>query len=80
MGTPFHYLVALLCGVTLIAGRMNPVPRPTLGIRVLLSKSCAPRDEFIRRDVVVRDLPGGRLWLNNQLLRESVVRSKVQTR
>ena len=78
METPFHYLAALLCVATLIVGRVNADPRPTMGVRVLLSKRCAPGDEFIRRDVVVRDLPGGRLWLNGRLLRESVVRSKVQ--
>ena len=78
MGIPFHYIAALLCVVTVLGGRVNPVSRPTWGIRVLLSKSCTPGDEFIRRDVVVRYLPDGRLSLNDQLLREGVVRSNVQ--
>ena len=44
------------------------------------SRRRAPLEmKIIRRDLVVRDLPGGRLWLNDQLLDENVVRSNVQT-
>ena len=65
--------------VTLSVGRVDSDRRPKVGVHVLLAKPCAAEDEFIRRDLVVRDLPGRRLWLNDQLLDESVVRSNVQT-
>jgi 3-deoxy-D-manno-octulosonic-acid transferase len=79
MGTPFHYIAALICVVTLSVGRVDSDRRSKLGVHVLLAKPCAAGDEFIRRDLVVRDLPDGRLWLNDRPLDESAVRSNVQT-
>jgi len=61
-----------------MVGRVDPGRKPKLGIHVLLAKPCAAGDEFIRGDLVARDLPSGSLWLNDQLLDESVVRSNVQ--
>jgi biopolymer transport protein ExbD len=76
-GLPVH-LVALSCVIGLISANDRVASKPSTGIAVLLPHACNSSDE--RRDLVVRYLPGGKLWLNEESLKEDALRSRVQER
>jgi len=68
----------LLCAVCLVPGESDAATKSDVGYNVLLPRPC-PADVIIdRRDLVVRYLPSGKLWLNAEQLDEDGLRSRLQ--
>jgi biopolymer transport protein ExbD len=69
-------ILALLCVVSLASGGLGLTPNSSTGVNVLLPHACDEHGDG--RDLVVRYLSGGKLWLNEEALGEDVLRARVQ--
>jgi biopolymer transport protein ExbD len=69
-------VVALICVLGPLSANVGAELKSSTGVNVLLPHACGSHGDS--RDLVVRYLPGGRLWLNAEPLDESVLRSRVQ--
>jgi biopolymer transport protein ExbD len=78
MAVPVSQIVSLVCAVSLVCGDVGAVTKSSTGVNVLLPRACSSHGDG--RDLVIRYLPGGKLWLNEEPLDENVLRSKVQAR
>jgi hypothetical protein len=70
--------LALLCVGTLMLGSRTPNTRQDVGFRALLGQPCPAGVIDERRDLVVRYLPDGKLWLNEESLDEGSLRLRLQ--
>lgn len=74
-------LAAMVCAATFFV--WNPEtgsksPAPAVGVNVLLPGACPADASFERRDLVVRDLPGSKFWLNEVPLDEDALRLRLR--
>jgi biopolymer transport protein ExbD len=72
------HIAALACLVAFFVGRPNAISTPTNSVGVLLANACPADAIDERRDLVVRYLPGPKLWLNETPLGERDLRSTLQ--
>jgi biopolymer transport protein ExbD len=71
-------IAALTCLVVFFLVRPDAASTPTNGVEVLLANDCPADGIGDRRDLVVRYLPGAKLWLNGIPLGERDLRSTLQ--
>jgi biopolymer transport protein ExbD len=71
-------IAALACLVIFYVARPDANSTPTNSVGVLLANACPADGIGDRRDLVVRYLPGAKLWLNETLLGERDLRSTLQ--
>jgi biopolymer transport protein ExbD len=69
-------ILTLLWVVSLAPGGLCSPSKSSTGINVLLPHACDGHGDS--RDLVVRYLSGGKLWLNDEALGENVLRARVQ--
>jgi biopolymer transport protein ExbD len=74
----FSHVLSLVCVIGFISGNVRMASESSTGLNVLLPHAC--NDHGDSRDLVVRYLPGGKLWLNGDLLKEDELRSELQER
>jgi biopolymer transport protein ExbD len=78
MASIASYVAALACIAAFCVERPDAVSKPANGVDVLLASACPADAIGDRRDLVVRYLPGARLWLNEASLDEKDLRSRLQ--
>jgi biopolymer transport protein ExbD len=66
----------LLCVGSLASGGLGSPSKTTTGVNVLLPHACDGHGDS--RDLVIRYLSGGKLWLNGEALGENVLRARIQ--
>jgi biopolymer transport protein ExbD len=70
------HVLSLTCAIGFILGNVCGASQLSTGLKVLLPNACDNHGDG--RDLVVRYLPGGKLWLNGDLLKENELRSELQ--
>jgi hypothetical protein len=76
MAVMFSRIVALISVATVASGTFASALNTSTGVDVVLPHACSLHGDA--RDLVVRYLPGGKLWLNSEPLDENILRSRVQ--
>jgi biopolymer transport protein ExbD len=71
-------VLSVTCAIGFIFGNVGLVSEARAGLHVLIPDACD--DHGDSRDLVVRYLPNGKLWLNEDLLKENELRSELQER
>jgi biopolymer transport protein ExbD len=72
------HVLSLICAIGFISRNIRVASEPSTGLNVLLPNACDNHGDS--RDLVVRYLPGGKLWLNGDLIKENELRSELQER
>jgi biopolymer transport protein ExbD len=68
----------LICVMVLFAADLRAASKPSTGVSVLLPHTCSSHGDS--RDLVIRHLPGEKLWLNEASFEEGDLRSRVKER
>jgi biopolymer transport protein ExbD len=71
------YVAALICVVTFLVGQSHLGEQSARGLNVLIARPCPDGWGGDSRDLLVRLLPGGKLWLNDHYLSEEALRKAV---
>jgi len=71
------YIAALICVVTLLVGQSHLGKQSAMGLNVLIARPCPAGSGGDSRDLLVRLLLGGKLWLNDHYLSEEALRKAV---